>query len=239
MLGLRNCFLILIAILGVHAAQAEELGIVDVRRHITLADDDIVYKDFYLNGGEAEGLKKNLVVTAFRKIQVRDASGSQGYGEIQVPVGQLRVIAVYGKVSVAREYKLLSRDELPMLEQTGLMSGDRIDLKGAFVDTAKPKYVKKSIAENAPSAATLVAAVVTTAAAPATPGPALTSAASKATTASGSTANSSPTTTKGPAPASVDTAVKASPAKAVASSGSSSNTAAAAATSAKTSEAVK
>jgi len=154
-------FLILASLVST-STLAQDLSIVDVRRHITLHDDDVVYKDFYLNGGESDGLKKNLVVTAVRKIQVRDSNGSQGYGEIQVPVGQLRVIATYGKVSVAREYKLLSRDELPMLEQTGLMSGDKIDLKGAFTDNSKPVYKKKT-AEVKPAAATetVVAAVVT------------------------------------------------------------------------------
>jgi hypothetical protein len=156
------------------ALAIDELSIVDVRRHITLADDDVVYKDFYLNGGEGDGLKKNLVVTAVRKIQVRDSSGSQSYGEILVPVGQLRVIAIYGKVAVAREYKLLSRDELPMLEQTGLMSGDRIDLKGAFVDNNKPKYKKPSVASAVTQPHVLVATLTTAPAAPT--GPAATAA---------------------------------------------------------------
>jgi hypothetical protein len=155
---------------------AQDLSIVDVRRHITLHDDDVVYKDFYLNGGESDGLKKNLVVTAVRKIQVRDSAGTQGYGEIQVPVGQLRVIATYGKVSVAREYKLLSRDELPMLEQTGLMSGDKIDLKGAFTDNSKPVYKKKTAEAKPAAPVTAVVAAVVTApvavTAPAGPAPA-------------------------------------------------------------------
>ncbi|MGZ3744192.1 MAG: hypothetical protein ACXVB1_04925 [Pseudobdellovibrionaceae bacterium] len=138
--------LVLASLLAPLAARAQDLNIVEVRRNITLADEDPVYKDFYINGGEAEGLKKNLVVTAVRKIQIRDASGSQSYGEIQVPVGQLRVIATYGKIAVAREYKLLSRDELPMLEQTGLMSGDKIDLKASFIDNNKPVYKKKTVA---------------------------------------------------------------------------------------------
>lgn len=137
-------FLLLALMLSTQQTLAQDLSIVDVRRNITLADDDVVYKDFYINGGEADGLKKNLVVTAVRKIQVRDANGSQSYGEILIPVGQLRIIATYGKISVAREYKLLSRDELPMLEQIGLMSGDRIDLKGSFVDNAKPIHKKKT-----------------------------------------------------------------------------------------------
>lgn len=147
---------------------AQDLSIVDVRRHITLSDEDVIYKDFYINGGEADGLKKNLVITAIRKIQIRDSSGSQSYGEIQVPVGQLRVIATYSKVSVAREYKLLSRDELPMLEQTGLMSGDKIELKGAFMDNSKPVY-KKKMAETSPlPKETTVVAIVSSPA----PGPA-------------------------------------------------------------------
>lgn len=127
-------------------AMARDLNIVDVRRHITLHDDEQVYKDFYINGGESDGLKKNLVVTAIRKIQVRDSKGSQNYGEIQIPVGQLRIIATYGRVSVAREYKLHSREEHPMLEQIGLMSGDEIELKGSFID-GKKSLPKKKVAK--------------------------------------------------------------------------------------------
>lgn len=164
-------FLILAWTLASHQAFAQDLSIVDVRRNITLADDDVVYKDFYINGGESDGLKKNLVITAVRKIQIRDANASQSFGEILVPVGQLRVIATYGKVSVAREYKLLSRDELPMLEQTGLMSGDRIDLKGAFVDNAKPTYTKKKTAEATVVKETVVVAAVTAPVAPAAVAP--------------------------------------------------------------------
>jgi hypothetical protein len=166
-------FLILSSLLVTQQTFAQDLSIVDVRRNITLADDDVVYKDFYINGGEADGLKKNLVITVMRKLQIRDANGSQSYGEIQIPVGQLRVIATYGKVSVAREYKLLSRDELPMLEQIGMMSGDHIDLKGSFVDSAKPVYKKKTAEHIAKPEATVVAVIA------------------------------APTVAKGPAPASV------------------------------------
>lgn len=162
--------LVILSLITTSTTFAQDLSIVDVRRNITLADDDIVYKDFYLNGGEADGLKKNLVVTAVRKIQVRDSNGHQSYGEISVPVGQLRVIAIYGKISVAREYKLLSRDDLPMLEQTGLMSGDRIELKAAFIDDKKPVYKKKTIVSTPPPPKEAAATVtVVTSAVPVTP----------------------------------------------------------------------
>ncbi len=124
-----------------------DVSVVDVRRNITLSDDDPVYKDFYLNAGPGSGLKKNLVVTAVRKLNIRDASGANAIGEIMVPVGQLKIIAVYDRIAVAREFTLLSRDELPMLEQVGIMSGDRIDLQGAFIDNSKPKKRKVAIQE--------------------------------------------------------------------------------------------
>ncbi|UXR64373.1 hypothetical protein EZJ49_14990 [Bdellovibrio bacteriovorus] len=129
------------------------MSVVDVRRNITLSEDDTVYKDFYINVTAGSGLKKNLVVTAVRKINVRDASGANAVGEIMVPVGQLKIIAVYDRVAVAREFTLLSRDELPMLEQIGIMTGDRIDLGGSFIDNSKPKRRKVSEADT-PAAAT-------------------------------------------------------------------------------------
>lgn len=152
---LRN-FIAISIVMSSIPAFAEEFSVIDVRRNITLADNDPVYKDFYINAGEGSGLKKNLVVTAVRKLTIRDASGAQAFGEIMVPVGQLKVIAVFGKIAVAREFTLLSRDELPMLEQTGIMTGDRIDLQGAFIDTSKPK---RKTAEAAPAAAIAVAAL--------------------------------------------------------------------------------
>ena len=117
-----------IFILGVLIAQAEEPRIVDVRRNITLSDDDKVYKDFYISGGEGS-FKKGQVLTASRKLNIRDASGSTNIGEIKVPVGELKVIAVYDKVTVARLIKLLDREDLPMLEQRAVMTGDLVDSK--------------------------------------------------------------------------------------------------------------
>jgi hypothetical protein len=110
-------------------ASADEVRVIDVRRNITLSDTDKVYKDFYINAGSENGFKKGQTLTATRKINIRDASGATNIGEISVPVGELKVIAVYEKVTVARITKLLERDELPMLEQVGVMAGDLVDLK--------------------------------------------------------------------------------------------------------------
>ncbi len=122
---------------------AADMNVVEVRRNIPLADDAPVYKDFYINAGPDAGLKKNLIITVYRKMSIRDATGTQSFGEVDIPVGQLRIIAAQGKVAVAREHKLISRDDEPMLEQAGIMIGDRLQLDGSFVDT-KRTSAKKS-----------------------------------------------------------------------------------------------
>ena len=124
---MKSAFLILSLISSF--AFAEEVRVVDVRRNITLSDTDKIYKDFYISGGSEVGMKNGSLLVATRKVSIRDASGATNIGEITIPVGELKVIAVYDKVTVARQVKLLERDELPMLEQRGIMTGDLIEVK--------------------------------------------------------------------------------------------------------------
>ena len=125
---------------------SEDMSIVEVRKNIPLSDTEIVYKDFYIKAGSESGLKKNLVVTAVRKSTVKDAVGINSVGEVVVAVGQLKIISVQNHLAIAREYKIISRDEEPVLEQSGVMIGDQIDLTGSFTDNKKLVY-KKPVAE--------------------------------------------------------------------------------------------
>lgn len=107
----------------------QDLNIIEVRRSIPLTEDEKIYTDYYINGGSESGLKENTVVTAVRKVAVKDASGTQTYGEMNVPIGQLKIIFVSNKVAVAREQKVLSFDNKPWSENHGFMSGDKIEMK--------------------------------------------------------------------------------------------------------------
>ncbi len=128
----------ILALLFSWEAFSADINVIDVRRNIPLSDEAPVYKDFYINAGTEAGLKKNLVVNVIRKMAIRDAAGTQSYGDFDILVGQLKIIAVKGRLAIAREYKLASRDDEPMLEQIGLMIGDRLELDGSFVESKKP-----------------------------------------------------------------------------------------------------
>lgn len=121
--------LILLVTLFAWETFSEELSIIEVRRNIPLADNDPVYKDFFINGGTDAGLKKNMTLNVLRKISLRDATGTQNYGELMAPVAQLKIIFVNNRVAVAREVKPVAQEESPMLEQVGVMIGDKIEAK--------------------------------------------------------------------------------------------------------------
>ena len=126
-----------------NTAKADDISVVDVRRNITLSDDEPVFKDFYLSAGEGSALRRNMVVRVKRKVSVKEAP-TKTLGDFDAEVGYLKIIQVGNKVSVAREFKLTPRDEHPMLQQIGIMSGDRIDMTGAYIDNSKPNIKHKS-----------------------------------------------------------------------------------------------
>lgn len=133
----------LLVLLGSRQLFAQDMSVVEVKRNITLSDDDPVYKDYYVNAGDGSALRRNMVVNVKRKIIVKD-NGSKTIGDFETTVGQLKIIHVGNKVSVAREFKLTPRDEEPMIEQIGVMMGDRVDLTNSFIDNTKPVYKRKT-----------------------------------------------------------------------------------------------
>lgn len=120
---------------------ASEMVIVDVHRNIPLSEDEPAYKDFAISTADTSALKKHLVVNVKRRLQIKDSS-TKSVGEVETTVGQVRIIHVDKKVAIAREYKLISRDDEVALDQVGIMTGDYIDLAGSFTD-AKPTSAKK------------------------------------------------------------------------------------------------
>lgn len=142
---------------------ASEMVIVDVHRNIPLSEDEPAYKDYAISASDTSALKKHLVVNVKRRLQIRDAS-AKSVGEVETTVGQVRIIHVDKKVAIAREYKLVSREDEVSLDQVGIMTGDSIDLAGSFTDS-KPIASKKK--EREPSSRGAIEKVIPTPVVPA------------------------------------------------------------------------
>lgn len=137
---MENFKKLLVAVTLVHFSQnvfSASLEIVDVKRNIPLAETEPVYKDFYIKVSSRSDLKKNQVVKATRKITVKDA-GMKAVGDFVTTVGLLKIIQVSDSIAVAREFKLLPRDNEAMIDQIGIMVGDEIDTSESFTDVSKP-----------------------------------------------------------------------------------------------------
>ncbi len=105
---------------------AQDVTIAFVKRDIPLSDNDPVIKDYYLTSTENLKLKKNQIVNVIRTTTVKDQSGAQLLGSFEVPVGQLKVIDIQGRIAVAREIKLTSREERALIDQPGFLMGDKV-----------------------------------------------------------------------------------------------------------------
>jgi len=125
-------FTIMLSILNSEIVIAAD-EVVSIQRNITLSDEDPIIKDFYIKISDSLAFKKNLIVKANRKINVKDLS-LKSFGDFKTTVGLLKIIHVEGQVAVAREFKLTPRTDLPMLEQIGIMAGDEIDLSDSFIE---------------------------------------------------------------------------------------------------------
>jgi hypothetical protein len=126
---------------GALSVWADDLTIFEVRRNIPLSDEDPVYKDYYINGGDKSGLKKDMLVNIFREVTLKDPVEGKEAPKLKVPVGKLRLIYVEDDIAVARLYERSNRDSLPMLEQIGFMIGDQIEVKTAKVEKAPYKFI--------------------------------------------------------------------------------------------------
>ncbi len=125
---------LILAVLFSVALQSAE--IVDVRIQIPMTNDAPRVKDYYLSTDGAS-LKKDLVIKVVRKVSI--SQGKKNIGDVNVEIGQLRIMAVSDKVAVAREYKLFPKEQAPLTESIGFMVGDQVDTANSFIDNTKRK----------------------------------------------------------------------------------------------------
>jgi hypothetical protein len=132
---LASGFVILIFVFT-YSVFANDINVTHTFKNIPLSDTEVAYKDYYLTGKDVSLLKKNQIVTVYRNINIKDATGTQIVEELKVKVAKLKIIQVQSKVAVARFYQSIGRESEPSIEQPGVLVGDKIDLEGAVIDKA-------------------------------------------------------------------------------------------------------
>ncbi len=112
-------------------ASASDIMIFEVHKNIPLNNDEIVYKDFYINGGATEGIKKGMVLTVHRKSPIHDNLKNKSQGFLLNAMGRIQIIHVEQEFSIARLFSVQERDNAPIADLDGVMVGDFVDLATA------------------------------------------------------------------------------------------------------------
>lgn len=111
---------------------ANDITIFEVQKNIPLNNDEIVYKDYYINGGATQGVKKGMVLAVFRKSPIHDNLKNKSQGFLMNPMGRLQVVHVEQEFSIARLFAVQDRDVAPITDVEGVMVGDFVDITNPF-----------------------------------------------------------------------------------------------------------
>ncbi len=137
-LGLANLILLFAS-----QAFAKEVQIIEMRKNLTLKNEEKVQTDYFLNAGTELGIKPGTVFTLYRRLSVIDRFGGTQARPLSVPVGKIKIIYTATNISVARIHELESAEKLPSLEFRSIMLGDLIHVGSAEMDSDEGSKVDK------------------------------------------------------------------------------------------------
>lgn len=113
--------------------------IFEVRKSLAMADNDPVYRDFYVNGGSESGIAVGSIMTVRRRLPMYDSYQNRSAGELELKVAKVKVIHVQRGLSVVRLHSEFTREQSPLLEDNYIMVGDLIDLGSATSESNDKK----------------------------------------------------------------------------------------------------
>ena len=110
-------------------AFANDYHIYGVQKKLQMSPDDSVIKDYYINAGTIQGLKKGAILKVFRRISMQDVFRNQTQDAIEVPVAEIKILFADRTMSVGRLHKNFRDDEFPVLNPDTIITGDKLDIK--------------------------------------------------------------------------------------------------------------
>jgi hypothetical protein len=107
---------------------SSEFYITSVIREVPMKPSDHQYKDFYINAGTNNGLRKGVYLDAIRKIGIYDNINSKMIGDTTVKVARLKVIHTDKNFSIARLVEYYDKQDTPVSGYDSVIVGDLIQV---------------------------------------------------------------------------------------------------------------
>jgi hypothetical protein len=88
-------------------------------------DNETLRKNYYVNIGQAQGIKKDSILDVFRVISVQNPYDNKKRVNYKVKIGELKVIHTSneGSIAMTNEYE---KDDAPIFELSQFMIGDHV-----------------------------------------------------------------------------------------------------------------
>lgn len=107
---------------------SSDFYVTSVIRDFPMKRDEVIYKDFYINAGTNNGLRKGAFINAIRKMAIYDNLNSKMSGETAVKIARLQIIHADKNVSIARLVKFFDKKSTPLSGYDSIMIGDFIEV---------------------------------------------------------------------------------------------------------------
>jgi hypothetical protein len=125
-------------------AVAADYSIFEVHKSLPMQNNEVAYKDYYINAGNESGLKKGMYLTVVRNSAIQDPAKNVTQGTLKIPVAKMQIIQVDKRISVGRLFNQTSDDERATLEFEGVMVGDVLDMESASMEAPILKAKRKT-----------------------------------------------------------------------------------------------
>ena len=88
-------------------------------------ENEVIRKNYYVNMGKGQGVKKDAILDVFRIISVQNPYDNKKRVNYKVKIGELKVIHASDEAAIAtvNEYE---KDDVPVFELPQFMIGDHI-----------------------------------------------------------------------------------------------------------------
>lgn len=88
-------------------------------------ENEVVKKNYYVNIGQGQGVKKDTILDVFRIISVQNPYDNKKRVNYKVKIGELKVLHASDEaaITVVSEYE---KEDLPVLELSQFMIGDHV-----------------------------------------------------------------------------------------------------------------
>ncbi len=123
---------------------AADYSIFEVHKSLPMENNEVAYKDYYINAGNESGLKKGMYLTVVRNSAIQDPAKNVTQGSLKIPVAKLQIIQVDKRISVGRLFNQTSNDERATVEFEAVMVGDVLDMESASMEAPIIKAKRKA-----------------------------------------------------------------------------------------------